>query len=142
MSIMKAKDVMTRNVISIASDASVLEALRLMLQHQISGLPVVDRAGRVAGMVTEGDFLRRAETGTQRRRPRWLEFLVGPGRLASEYVHTSGRRVDDVMTSEVHSVAEDAALDDIVRLMERYQIKRVPVLRGDKLVGMVTRQNL
>src|SRR5262245_30287471 len=134
--VMKALDVMTQPVIAVASDASVLEAARLMLQHKISGLPVLDTQGRLAGMVTEGDFLRRAETRTQRRRPRWLEFLVGPGRLASEYVHASGRRVDDVMTSEVHTVAEDAALDDIVRLMERYRIKRVPVLRGDKLVGI------
>src|SRR6516225_3912843 len=84
MSIMKAGDVMTRNVISIAPDASVLKALRLMLQHKISGLPVVDRSGSVVGIVAEGDFLRRAETGTERKRPRWLEFLVGPGRLASD----------------------------------------------------------
>jgi CBS domain-containing protein len=142
MSIMKAKDVMTRNVISIAPDASVFEALRLMLQHRISGLPVVDRARSVVGIVTEGDFLRRAETGTERRRPRWLEFLVGPGRLASDYVRSHARRVDEVMTYNVETVAEDAQLRDIVALMERHRIKRVPVVRDGQVVGIVSRANL
>jgi CBS domain-containing protein len=142
MIIMKAKDVMTRNVISVAPDASVFEALRLMLQHKISGLPVVDCAGGVVGMVTEGDFLRRAETGTERKRPRWLEFLVGPGRLASDYVRSHARRVDEVMTYEVETVTEDAQLDDIVALMERHRIKRVPVVRDGQVVGIVSRANL
>jgi CBS domain-containing protein len=139
---MKAKDVMTQPVISVASDTSVLEAVRVMLQNKISGLPVVDSAGHLVGIVTEGDFLRRAETGTQRRRPRWIEFFVGPGKLAEEYVHASGRKVDEVMTADVHTVAADAPLDAVVQLMERYGIKRVPVLRGRELVGIVTRANL
>src|SRR5215204_999737 len=113
---MRAMDVMTQPVISVTPNTSVLEAARLMLQHKISGLPVVDPQGIVIGIVTEGDFLRPSETGTQRRRPRWIEFLVGPGRLASEYVHTSGRKVVDVMTADVRTVAEDAPLEDIVRL--------------------------
>jgi CBS domain-containing protein len=144
MSIMKAKDVMTRNVITIAPDASVFELLRLMLQHRISGLPVVDRAGSVVGIVTEGDFLRRAETGTERKRPRWLEFLVGPGRLASDYVRSHARRVDEVMTYNynVETVTEDAQLGDIVALMERHRIKRVPVVRDGQVVGIVSRANL
>ena len=90
---MKVADVMTRQVITIEKDAPISKAVRLLLQHRISGLPVVDADGNLEGIVTEGDFLRRAETGTQRRRPRWLEFLLGPGRLAQEYVHTHGRRV-------------------------------------------------
>jgi CBS domain-containing protein len=139
---MKTKDVMTQPVISVASDASVLEAVRVMLQNKISGLPVVDSTGHLIGIVTEGDFLRRAETGTQRRRPRWIEFFVGPGKLAEEYVHASGRKVDEVMTTDVHTVAADAPLDAVVQLMERYGIKRVPVLRGHELVGIVTRANL
>jgi CBS domain-containing protein len=142
MSIMKAKDVMTRNVISIAPDASVFEALRLMLQHKISGLPVVDRAGSVVGIVTEGDFLRRAETGTERKRPRWLELIVGPGRLAGDYVRSHARRVDEVMTDSVETVTEDAQLGDIVALMERHRIKRVPVVRDGQVVGIVSRANL
>jgi CBS domain-containing protein len=139
---MKATDVMSRPVIAVAPDASVFEAARLMLQHKISGLPVIDASGQLVGIVTEGDFLRRVESGTQRRRPRWIEFLMGPGRLASEYVHASGRRVDEVMTTEVRTVAEDVSLDDVVRLMERYGIKRVPVLCGRDVIGMVTRANL
>jgi CBS domain-containing protein len=142
MSTMKAKDVMTRNVISIAPDAAVFEALRLMLQHKISGLPVVDRAGGVVGIVTEGDFLRRAETGTERKRPRWLELIVGPGRLAEDYVRSHARRVDEVMTCNVETVAEDAQLGDIVALMERHRIKRVPVVREGQVVGIVSRANL
>jgi CBS domain-containing protein len=139
---MNASDVMTRDVVSVGPDSSVLEAVRLMLQHKISGLPVVDRSGALVGIVTEGDFLRRAETGTQRKRSRWIEFLVGPGKLADDYVHTSGRKVDEVMTREVQTVSEDAPLKKIVHLMERHRIKRVPVLRGGQVVGIVTRANL
>ena len=95
---MQVRDVMTRNVISIAAGETVLSAVNTMLQNRISGLPVVDAQGNLVGMVTEGDFLRRGEIGTQRRRPKWLEFLVGPGRLADEYVHASGRKVEEVMT--------------------------------------------
>jgi CBS domain-containing protein len=138
---MKAQDVMTQPVVSIAPDAPILEAVGLMLRHKISGLPVVDSAGHLVGIVTEGDFLRRVEIGTQRRRPRWIEFFI-PGRLASEYVQASGRRVDEVMTADVHTVDENAPLEDVVRLMERHRIKRLPVLRGGELVGIVTRANL
>jgi CBS domain-containing protein len=120
----------------------VAQAARLMLDNNISGLPVVDGQGRLVGIVSEGDFLRRAETGTERRRPHWLEFLLGPGRLADEYVRAHGRKVEEVMTRDVASVAEDAPLDEIVRLMERRRIKRVPIMRDGKLVGIVTRANL
>ena len=139
---MKAKDVMTQNVIIVAPDASILEALRLMLQHKISGLPVIDKKGNLIGIVTEGDFLRRTETGTKRKRPRWLEFLVGPGRLAKDYVHSHARRVDEVMTFNVQTIAEDTPLDDIVALMEKHRIKRLPVMRGSELVGIISRANL
>jgi CBS domain-containing protein len=139
---MNAADVMTREVVTIAPDASVLDAARLMLQHKISGLPVVDAANNLIGIVTEGDFLRRAETGTQRRRPRWLEFIVGPGKLATEYTHSSGSKVNEVMTETVYTVAEDTPLEQAVHLMERHRVKRLPVLRGQSLVGIVTRANL
>jgi CBS-domain-containing membrane protein len=139
---MKASDVMTPTILSVPPDAALMQAVRLMLQHHISGLPVVDAAGKLVGIVTEGDLLRRVEIGTQRKRPRWLEFLIGPGRLATEYAHASGRKVHEVMTREVHTVSDDAPLDEIVQLMERHRIKRLPVMRGGKLVGMVTRANL
>jgi predicted transcriptional regulator len=92
--------------------------------------------------VTEGDFLRRGEIGTQRRRNRWLEFLIGPGRLADEYVHARGRKVAEVMTHEPITVSEDTPLDEVVRLMERHKIKRLPVVRQGKPIGIVTRANI
>jgi len=139
---MKAGDVMTRAVISADPDATVLQAARYMLQHHISGLPVIDKAGKLVGVLSEGDFLRRRETQTERRRSRWLEFLMGPGRIAAEYSHSHGSKVSEVMTTELYTVDENTSLEDIVELMERRRIKRVPVLRGNKVVGIVTRSNL
>src|SRR5215470_13214751 len=115
---MRVKDIMSQPVITVAPDDTVLTAVRIMLQRKISGLPVVDTAGQVVGMATEGDLLRRAETDTVRRRPRWIEFFVGPGRLAEEYVHANARTVSDVMSPEVQTVTEDASLEDVVRTME------------------------
>lgn len=139
---MQVKDVMTRKVFSIEPDATVLQAVRSMLQNKISGLPVVDADGHLVGIVTEGDFLRRAETKTERRRPRWLEFLVGPGKLADEYVHTHARKIADLMTPEPLTVTEDTSLEDVVQLMEKNRIKRLPVVRGKLLVGIISRANL
>jgi CBS-domain-containing membrane protein len=113
-----------------------------MLQHHISGLPVIDHDGGLVGILSEGDFLRRRETATERRHSRWLEFLMGPGRLAVEYSHSHGSKVAEVMTPDVHTVTEDTSLEEIVELMERYRVKRLPVMRGKKVVGMVTRSNL
>jgi CBS domain-containing protein len=139
---MKAHDVMTWGVISVQSNASVMRAAQLMLQNEISGLPVVDDKGSLVGIVTEGDFLRRREIGTQRQRPRWLEFLVGPGRLANEYVHACGRKVDEIMTPDPYTVSVDTSVNEIVRLMEKHRIKRLPVVEDRKPVGMVSRANL
>jgi CBS domain-containing protein len=141
-SAMNAKDVMTPSVLSVAPDASVAAAVRLMLQNKISGLPVIDGSGKLVGIVTEGDFLRRTEIGTQRQRARWIEFFIGPGRLADEYSHSAGRTISDVMTQDVHTVEADTPLEQIVRMMERHHIKRVPVVEGAKVVGIVTRANL
>jgi CBS domain-containing protein len=138
---MRAGDVMTRPVITVTPESSIDRAIGLMLQHRISGLPVM--AGeKLVGIVTEGDFLRRAETGTERKRSRLLEFFAGPTRLAGEYVTAHGRRVAEVMTPEPATITEDMPLDAVVGLMERRRIKRLPVLRGDKLVGIVSRANL
>jgi CBS-domain-containing membrane protein len=139
---MKAHDVMTWGTITVEPEASMARAVRLMLQNSISGLPVVDDKGRLVGMVTEGDFLRRGELGTQRQRPRWLEFLVGPGRLAAEYVQSSGRKVSEIMTPDVQTITPETPLDEVVRKMERHRIKRLPVVQDGKLVGIVSRANL
>ncbi len=139
---MKAGDIMTARVITISPDATVLAAIDLMTKNHISGLPVIDSSGALVGMVTEGDFLRRAETGTARKRPRWLEFLVGPGRLAEEYVETHARKVGEVMTRDLVTIAEDTPLAEVVHQMEHRRVKRLPVMRGTQLVGIVSRANL
>jgi CBS domain-containing protein len=139
---MKVQDVMTQHVIAVEPNDPVTKAVRSMLQNDISGLPVLDAEGLLVGMITEGDLLRRAETATQRKRPRWLEFFTGPGKLADEYVHTHGRKVREVMTADPVSVVEETPLEDVVTLMEKRRIKRVPVVRGVKVVGIVSRANL
>jgi CBS domain-containing protein len=139
---MNVKEVMTSPVLSVESDSPILQAIRIMLQRQISGLPVVDKEGHLVGIITEGDFLRRTETGTQRRRPRWLEFLIGPGRLAEEYTRSHGRRVNDIMTTDPITVTEETPLEEVVSVMEKHRIKRLPVMRGEALVGIVSRANL
>jgi CBS domain-containing protein len=139
---MKAHDVMTWGAISVGPNESVTRAVQLMLQNKISGLPVVDDEDEFVGIVTEGDFLRRGELGTQRRRPRWLEFLLGPGRLAAEYVQASGQKVAQVMTREAKTITPETPLEDVVRLMERHSVKRLPVVQDGKLVGIVSRADL
>ena len=139
---MKASEIMTVGVYTIKPDASVRDAARLMIEKGISGLPVVDAAGQLIGMVTEGDFLRRAETATERRRPRWLEILAGPNRLASDYVRTHGRKLEEIMTREVVTVSPDTPVQDVVGIMEQHRIKRIPVMRYDTIIGIVSRANL
>ena len=139
---MRAHQIMTRSVITITPDSSILEAAKTMLQHHVSGLPVVDAAGKLVGIVSEGDFIRRSEISTQRKRGRWLQFLLGAGAAATDYVHEHGRKVSEVMTSDPITVTEDATLEEIVNAMETNGVKRLPVMTGDKLVGIVSRANL
>jgi CBS domain-containing protein len=139
---MKAGDVMTAKIISVKPNAPMHEAVRRMLENRISGLPVIDESGDLVGIVTEGDFLRRVETATEKRRPRWLEIVMGPGRLAQDYVHTHARTVADVMTPEPYTITEDLPLNEVVTLMETRGIKRVPVIRNKRVVGIVSRANL
>ena len=139
---MRVKDVMTPNVICIGADEPILKAARLMLQNRISGLPVIDKDGELVGIVTEGDFLRRSELGTQRQRPKWLEFIVGPGRLAQEYTQSSGRKVEAIMTPDPRTIGEDEMLEAVVDTMERHHVKRLPVTRSGRVVGIISRANL
>jgi predicted transcriptional regulator len=113
-----------------------------MLKHHISGLPVIDDKGKLVGVVTEGDFLRRPEIDTERRRAGWREALWGPSEAAKGYVHSHGVKVKDVMTQNPVSVAEDIPLDKVVQLMESHSVKRLPVMRGGKLIGIISRANL
>ena len=139
---MKAKNVMSTNVVTVTEDMDVSDAVQLMIQRKISGLPVIDKRGKLIGIITEGDFLRRSELGTQRRRSRWIEFLVDSGALAEEYAHAHGRKIRDVMTRGAQTVDEDTEAEEIVRAMERHKIKRLPVMRGDRIVGIVARADL
>lgn len=139
---MRAYQIMSPRVATVRPDTPISEAAELMLAKRISGLPVVDAAGKLVGIVSEGDFLRRGEIGTRRQRSRWLSFLVGPGKQAAEYVRQEGRTVKDVMTADPVAINEDMAIEEIVELMERKGIKRLPVLRNEELIGIVTRANL
>lgn len=139
---MNAHEIMTRHVFTVRRDSSLQEAIAAMLDHGVSGLPVVDDTGVPVGMLSEGDLLHRTELGTERKRPRWLSFLLGPGKLAAEYTHTHGRIVADVMSDKLHAVAPDTPVRDVVLQMERHHVKRLPVLENGRLVGIISRANL
>jgi CBS domain-containing protein len=139
---MRAHQIMTRSVLTIAPDTTIVEAANLMLQKHVSGLPVVDATGKLVGIISEGDFIRRCEIGTERKRGRWLKFILGPGKAASDFVHEHGRRVEEVMTRNPFTITEDVALAEIVDLMEKKNVKRLPVVRDDRMVGIVSRANL
>jgi len=138
----RTSEIMTSPVITITPATSIAGAARLMLQHRISGLPVVNPKGEVVGIITEADLLRRAETGSVPHHPMWLELLLGPGRLAKEYTEAHARKVGDAMTADVVSVPSHAELRDVVRLMSKRRIKRLPVIDDGRLVGIVSRANL
>jgi CBS domain-containing protein len=139
---MRAHQIMNRKVISVRPGTSIVDAANKMLQQHISGLPVVDKSGKLVGIVSEGDFLRRAEIGTDRKRSSWLKFLLGPGQTAADFVHEQGRKVGEIMTPGPLTVTEDATLQEIVTIMQKNHVKRLPVVRGDQLVGIVRRANL
>ena len=140
---MRAHQIMSRPVITVTPDTTIVEAANTMLQKHISGLPVVDATGKLVGVLSEGDFVRRSEIGTQRRRSRFLRFILGPGKAASDFVREHGSKVSEIMTTEpLLTVGEETTLEEIVELMERNNIKRLPVISNDKVVGMVSRSNL
>jgi CBS domain-containing protein len=138
---MRAHQIMTPQVITAGADTSIIEAVNTMLRHHIRALPVVDAAGKLIGIISEGDFIRRAEIGTQRKRGRWLSFLAGADQIAADFVHEHGRKVGEIMTPDPLTVTEDARLDRIVQIMESNNVKHLPVVRGDRLVGIVSRSD-
>ena len=139
---MKAADVMVANVITVPVEASIGEVSEMLLNHHISGAPVVGGNGELVGIVSEGDLMRRPETGTARRPSWWLALLSSERASAAEYIKSHSRKVADVMTREVIRATRDTALGDIAALLERNRIKRVPIVDGGKLVGIVTRANI
>jgi CBS domain-containing protein len=139
---MPACDIMTRNVVTVGADTPVQSVAALLVEHRISGLPVVDAENRIVGIVSEGDLCRRVELGTERRRGRWLEFLTDESELAFDYVRAHGHTAADVMTTIVVQVAPDTLISEVADLFEARRIKRVPVVEQGKLVGIVSRSNL
>jgi CBS domain-containing protein len=139
---MKAKHVMVSPVITGQADMTVREVAKVLSENRISAIPIVDDAGNVIGIVSEGDLIRRAEIGTQKHRSWWLLLFTSNVQLAEEYARAHARKVRDLMTHEVISVEPQTSLSAIAQLLERHHIKRVPVLESGKLVGIVTRGNL
>lgn len=139
---MLARDVMTKHVVTVPPDASVPEIARLLLERRISAVPVVDADGRVLGIVSEGDLIRRPEVTGPRRRSWWLALLSGGGGDAAEYIKAHGGQASDVMTHPAVTVTEDTPAGDVARLLEERRIKRVPVVRRGELVGIVSRADL
>jgi CBS domain-containing protein len=139
---MKAMDVMVRDVISVKPDDSVDDAIKLLTEHDISALPVVDMEGKVVGVLSEADLLHRAEIGTEKQHPRWLEAVMPASKLADEFTKSHGQRVEQVMSTDPVTASEDTSLGEIATLLERHRIKRIPIVREGKLVGIVSRSNL
>jgi CBS domain-containing protein len=135
---MHVKDVMTTKVVSISSQATIASAISLMQSSNVSGLPVVDALGKLVGVLSEGDLLRRIELGTDKT-VHWLDWLFRPGHLADAYKHTHGRRVEEIMSVDVCAIDKNLPLEAAVDLMQKRHIKRLPVIDGTKLVGIITR---
>lgn len=139
---MRAAQVMSKGILTISADATVFDAAELLVSADVSAMPVVDRTGRIVGIVSEADLMRRAEIGTEPRKS-WLQrIFADDATKAAEYVTFHARRVADVMTKPVVTVQEDSPLSEVVDLMAKHKVKRVPVLRGDVAVGVVSRSNL
>jgi len=139
---MRVRDVMTYGAIGVPETTTLAEAIETLLRSHVSALLVFDADHALAGVLSEGDLLRRAELGTETRRARWLEFLLGGGREAETYAHSHGRKVGEIMTANVVTIAEDADLSQAVDLMLKRNVKRLPVLRGDAVVGIISRSDL
>jgi CBS domain-containing protein len=139
---MRAKDVMTTNVISVGPDTDVRTVARRLIERRISAVPVVDHEDRILGIVSEGDLMRRPESDTERHPSWWLALLAMPEEKARDYLKSHGLTAKDLMSRDVVTVAEDTPLVEIATLLERHRIKRVPVVREGKIVGIVSRANL
>jgi CBS domain-containing protein len=139
---MRAIDVMVRDVVTVRPDTDVAGAIKLLAEHDVSALPVLDKDGNLIGMLSEADLIHRTEIGTEKHRPWWLEAVIGATTLAQEFAKSHGKKVGEIMTTGVISVTEETPLSEIAALFERKRIKRVPVVKDGKLVGIVSRANL
>ena len=140
--VMKARDVMTSPVVITKPTASVKDVAKLFLQRHISAVPVVDDKGKVVGMISESDLMRRSESGTEWQRPWWLTLMTGEQRLAEDYIKAHATKVADAMRRKVITATPDTPLDEIAGILEKNGIKRLPVVHNGDLVGIVSRANL
>jgi CBS domain-containing protein len=139
---MKARDIMTLAVFTAKPTMSVKDVARLFMERRISAVPVVDDQRKIVGIVSEGDLVHRSEISTERRHPWWLVLMAGDEGLAAEYIKTHAKRVADIMTRKVITAKPDTPLQEIAAMLEKYGIKRVPIVRDGQLVGIVSRANL
>jgi CBS-domain-containing membrane protein len=139
---MNAADIMITDVITVHPETTTKDAALILVENGISAAPVVDAEGRLVGIVSEGDLIRRAEIGTDKRRSWWLDFLSSPETRASDFVRSHAVKVADVMTKEVVTATRDTSLSQIANMLERNGIKRVPIVEGDRIAGIVSRANL
>jgi CBS domain-containing protein len=137
---MIAADVMVRNVVSVKPDDTVGDVVDLLLDHDISA--VVDDDKNIICILSEADLIRRPEIDTDKTHRWWIEAVLPASKLVSEFSKTHGQRTDEAMPPDVVTATEDTPLSDIAALLERHRIKRVPIVRDGKLVGIVSRSNL
>ncbi len=138
---MKAQDIMTRDVATVSPDTPVRDIAALMMEKHISGAPVLTD-GRIVGMISESDLLHRAEVGTERKHKWWFRIFADSDALAREYAKAHGLKAHDIMSRYVVSVRDDAELRDVADILDSRRIKRVPVVREGRLVGIITRGDL
>lgn len=139
---MRAMDVMVRDVITVKPDDDVAEVVKLLTENDVSALPVVDDNGNVVGVISEADLIHREEIDTEKQHPWWLEAVMPASTLAEEFAKSHGRRVEEIMSTDAVTASEDTSLGEIAMLLERHRIKRIPIVRERKLVGIVSRSNL
>jgi CBS domain-containing protein len=139
---MKARDVMVSPVFTVKPTSTIREAAKIFMERRISAVPVLDDQGKLVGIISEGDLMHRSETRTERKQSWWLEALTSNETLAAEYTKAHARKVADVMTQHVITATPDTPLHEIATLLEKHSIKRVPIVEGGQLVGIVSRANL
>ncbi len=142
---LSAASVMTRNVVTVQPDDSVMQVAHVLSAHKISAAPVCDRSGKLLGMVSEGDLMRPFGTQRSLARDWWLHLLAEGTELAPaflDYVRADTHRARDVMVAPVITASEATSLSDLADLLAQHRIKRVPVLRDGKVVGIVSRADL
>lgn len=139
---MLARDVMTTKLVTVTGSTAVHKAARLMADHDVSALPVVDESGGIVGVISEADLIRRGEIGTEAKRPWWVEAVMPASSLAQEFLRAHGQEVRELMSTRVVSAPPTATLGEIATLMERHRIKRIPIVEDGLLLGVVSRANL